>query len=302
MKKKLPITLFLIIIFLVIGWFSYLLTQVDLQVLNAKGIIAAKESYIIMFSMGLMLAIAIPVVIAAYFVVWKFRSGNKKSKHMPEWTGNKYIKGFYWMFFISIALFFFAVVWFTAHDLDPYKPIPSENEEMVIQVVALRWKWLFIYPEENIATVNFIQIPVNTPVRFSLTADGPMNSFWIPQLSGQIYSMAAMETTIHMKGDVLGDFQGGAAEINGEGFSGMRFTTRVSSKKDYDLWLEKARNSPSPLDKVTYKKLSEPSEYNSVVFYSPIDDNVYDDIMMRYMLPQNSEDMETMPMEGESKK
>lgn len=291
--KRLPIILFFSILILITAWFIFLLTLVDLQVLNPKGIIAEKESYLIIFSMGLMLAIAIPIVIIAYSVVWRFRSGNKRSRHAPEWTGNKYIKATYWGFFISLALFFFVIVWHSSHELDPYKPIPSENKEIVIQVVALDWKWLFIYPEENIATVNFIQIPLDTPVRFELTADAPMNSFWIPQLSGQIYSMAAMSTKIHMRGDELGDFQGGAAEINGDGFSGMRFTTRVSSSEDYINWLESVRNSSTPLDSDVYVKLSKPSEYEPVAFYSPVENGLFDNIMMKYMVPQDIDhDME----------
>ena len=296
--KKLPIILFISALILITGWFIFLLTQVDLQVLNPKGIIAEKESDLIIFSMGLMLSIAIPVVIIAYLVVWRFRSGNKKSKHAPEWTGNNYIKVTYWGFFISLALFFFVIVWNSSHELDPYKPIPSENDEIVIQVVALNWKWLFIYPEENIATVNFIQIPIDTPVRFELTADAPMNSFWIPQLSGQIYSMAAMSTKIHMRGDELGDFQGGAAEINGDGFSGMRFTTRVSSSEDYINWLESVRSSSNPLDNSVYLKLSKPSEYDPVAFYSPVENGLFDSIMMKYMVPQDTEHEEEMMNEN----
>jgi cytochrome o ubiquinol oxidase subunit 2 len=275
------------------------LTKVDLRVLSPKGIIAANESWLIIFSMGLMLSIAIPVVLIAYFVVWRFRAGNKKSKYMPEWTGNKFIKGFYWLFFVTIALFFFVVIWNSSHALDPYKPIPSGKNEVVIQVVALDWKWLFIYPDENIATVNFIQIPINTPVRFELTADAPMNSFWIPQLSGQIYSMASMKTVIHMRGDELGDFGGGAAEINGEGFSGMRFTTRVSSKSDYDSWLNKIRISSGELDESVYSDLAKPSEYNPVVFYSPVKSKLFDDIMMKYMIPENSTKDHMDAMKGE---
>jgi cytochrome o ubiquinol oxidase subunit 2 len=297
--SRLPKLFFLTVVILITGWFLFLLTQVDLQVLNAKGIIAASESWLIIFSMGLMLLIAIPIVIIAYFVVWRFRSGNKKSRHMPEWTGNKFIKGFYWTFFITFALFFFVIIWNSSHELDPYKPIPSAKDEVVIQVVALQWKWLFIYPEENIATVNFIQIPIGTPVRFELTADAPMNSFWIPQLSGQIYSMSGMETRINMRGDELGDFQGGAAEINGRGFSGMRFTTRVTNEIDYNLWLEKVRGSSTSLDESVYTDLLMQSEYHPVTFYSPVKDGLFDDIMMKYMKPDSSNGQEPMiQMEG----
>ena len=122
--------------------------------------------------------------------------------------------------------------------LHPYKPIESSVKPITIQVIALDWKWLFIYPEQGIATVNFIQIPVNTPINFKLTADGPMNSFWIPSLGGQIYSMATMETKINLMADTTGDFPGEAAEINGKGFSGMRFVARSSTRADFDKLAE----------------------------------------------------------------
>lgn len=298
--KKLPELLFGIIIFGIVIWFIFLLTQVDLQILNPKGIIAEKESKLIMFSMGLMLLITIPVVIIGFLVGWRYRSGNMKSKYMPEWTGNKYLILGYWAFFFALAAMFFVVVWISSHEIDPYKPIPSENETITIQVVALQWKWLFIYPQENIATVNFFQIPIDTPIRFKLTADAPMNSFWIPQLSGQIYSMSAMETMLHIRGDVLGDFEGGAAEINGEGFSGMRFTTRVSSREDYNDWFEQIKLSSEPLTNAIYDDLSEPSEYDPVRFYSPVKNNLFNDIMMKYMMPEESTASENeMMMEGE---
>lgn len=283
--KRLPELIF---ISLVIGfslWFIFLLTQVNLQVLNPKGLIAAGEARLIMAAMGIMLPITIVVVLIAYFVAWRYREGASESSHSPNWTGNKYLKVSYWGFFGILALIFFAFVWIGAHELDPYKPIVNENKPITIQVVALQWKWLFIYPEENIATVNFIQIPINTPVNFEMTADAPMSSMWIPQLAGQMYLMSAMETKLHILGDTIGDFQGGAAEINGVGFSGMRFTTRVSTKDDYDSWVEKVKSESNPLSENSYRELVIPSEYDPVIFFSSVDSGIYDNVMMKYMVP-----------------
>lgn len=294
--KKLPIIVFILVLVFVFSWFTYLLTTVDLEVLNAKGIIAQKQSYLIIYSMALMLAIAIPVILIGYIVAFKYRAGNKKSKYLPDWTGNNYIKFGYWGFFISLAFLFFVVIWISTHDLDPYKPIPSENEEITIQVVALNWKWLFIYPEENIASVNFMQIPIDTPIRFELTADAPMNSFWIPQLSGQIYSMSAMSTKLHIRADEIGDFEGGAAEINGRGFSGMRFITRVSSEEEFNDWVKEVRSNSNALTLGEYNLLKEPSEYDPAVTYSSVEENLFNDIMMKYMVP--NDEMDSMNQGG----
>lgn len=302
--KKLPIILFIVVIIGIVGWFSFLLTRVNLQVLNPRGIIAAGQRDLIVGSMGFMLAIAIPVMLFAFFVVWKYREGNN-SKHAPEWTGNNLIKVSYVGFFTVLVLIFSVIVYKSAYALDPHKPIESSVKPLTVQVVALDWKWLFIYPEEGIATVNFLQVPVNTPINFRLTADDtPMNSFWIPQLSGQIYAMPAMETKIHMLGDSIGDFQGGAAEINGRGFSGMRFITRVSSREDFDKWLEEVYMSPKYLDKKTYEELVKPSKNIPAAYYSSVEPNLYNTILNKLMMPTPTsgemKNMEHMNMEGMS--
>ena len=150
----------------------------------------------------------------------------------------------------------------------------------------MRWKWLFIYPQENIATVNFIQIPINTPIDFELTAgDAPMNSFWIPSLGGQMYAMETMETQLHLIGNSIGDFPGGAAEINGSGFAGMRFTAKVSSNNDFNNWVQSVKKSSNPLNTASYNQLSIPSEYNQRGFYSSVQNGIFNDIMMKYMSP-----------------
>jgi len=296
--RKIPQLVLVLIIIGIVSWFGFLASRVNFQLLNPHGLIALQERDLIVMAMGIMLSIAIPIMLLAFFVAWKYKAGNKKSKYMPEWTGNRYIKLGYLAFLSCLALIFFSIVWESAHNLDPYKPITSNVKPVTIQVVALQWKWLFIYPEQNIATVNFIQIPVNTPVNFELTADAPMNSFWIPSLSGQIYAMTTMETKIHMMANTTGDFPGGAAEINGRGFSGMRFITHSGSKTDFDKWVEKVQSSSNPLDDKTYEKLSKPSEDNPVTYYSSVDSNLYNNIMMKYMAPTSAEETEHEHMEG----
>jgi cytochrome o ubiquinol oxidase subunit 2 len=152
-----------------------------------------------------------------------------------------------------------------------------------IQVISLSWKWLFLYPEQGIATVNFVQIPVDTPVEFEMTADEvPMSSFWIPNLGGQLYTMTSHSNRLNLMSDTIGDYPGSTPEINGIGFAGMKFTTRVSSNDDFEKWAQTVKQSPDSLDDSTYKELLRPSESNPVALYSAFESDLYDNVIMKY--------------------
>jgi cytochrome o ubiquinol oxidase subunit 2 len=159
--------------------------------------------------------------------------------------------------------------------------------------VALQWKWLFIYPEQNIATVNFVEFPNSTPVNFQLTADAPMNSFWIPELGGQMYAMPGMSTQLHLMADRPGEFNGSAAEISGKGFSGMKFIAKATSQKDFDTWVKSVKQSSNMIDLSKYNKLAEPSENNPVITYASVEKDLYNSIIMKFMPA-----MDNMHMEG----
>ena len=156
---------------------------------------------------------------------------------------------------------------------------------MKIQVVALQWKWLFIYPEEGIATVNFIQFPVDTPVNFEITADAPMNSFWIPQLGGMIYAMPAMRSKLHLIANEMGDFRGVSANLSGTGFAGMTFVAKSSSQADFEEWVHSVRHSNRTLTSESYNQLAMPSQNNPVASYVLLDNNLFEEILMKYMPP-----------------
>jgi cytochrome o ubiquinol oxidase subunit 2 len=175
-------------------------------------------------------------------------------------------------------------MWIATHKLEPQKSINSDNKALTVQVVALRWKWLFIYPEQHIATVNFVQVPVDTPVEFDLTADdAPMSSFWVPHWGGQLYAMTGMTNKLNLIPTTLGDSTGSSAEINGEGFAGMKFTARASSRQDFDDWVQHVKQVPNVLDMVEYKSLLKPSENNATAFYSTTEADLYDQVLMKYM-------------------
>jgi cytochrome o ubiquinol oxidase subunit 2 len=285
MRKN--ILLLWLLLFLVFGAiFTFSTTHANLfQVINPSGFIALQERNLIVTAVSLMLLLAIPVLAVMFFIVWKYSGTSEKNKYAPDWTGNIWIKSLWWAILSSYVVLFAFIVWNAAHRLDPYKQLTSSEKPITIQVVALQWKWLFIYPEQHIATVNFVQFPAHTPINFELTADAPMNSFWIPSLGGQIYAMATMETKLHLLSNKTGDFPGGAAEINGEGYAGMRFIARVSTISDFDAWVTKIKKSNNPLNQKTYTELAKPSEDTLATSYSSVDSNLYTTIIMKDMRP-----------------
>lgn len=254
--------------------------------LDPKGIVAREQRNLIFLTTGLMLAVVAAVFIMLFWFVRKYRSDNEKTAYSPDTESTGFVQVLFWGFLFILIGVIGIMNWRSAHDLDPYKPIASDKEPLTIQVVALEWKWLFIYPEQRIATVNFVEFPVGTPVTFNLTADAPMSSFWIPNLGGQMYAMSAMETKIHLQADETGEFPGYATEINGRGFSGMKFTAKSASLSDFNEWVASVRSLPgSALTDEQYKKLAQPSENNERAFYSWVSPDLYNSIMMQFTIP-----------------
>jgi cytochrome o ubiquinol oxidase subunit 2 len=229
-------------------------------VLDPKGPIATAERQILFNSLGIMLAIVIPTILATLGVAYWFRSSNKRARYLPDFTYSGRIEMLVWSIPIMTVLLVGGVAWVGSHDLDPPKPITSAAKPVKIQVVSLDWKWLFIYPEQGIATVNQLTIPVGTPVSFELTSSGVMNSFWVPQLGGQIYTMAGMTTRLHLQADHLGTYRGASANYSGEGFADMRFDVDAVPAEKFAQWVDAARSAGRVLDRQTYGDLAKPSE------------------------------------------
>jgi cytochrome o ubiquinol oxidase subunit 2 len=229
-------------------------------VLDPKGPIATAERQILFNSLGIMLAIVIPTIVATLGVAYWFRSSNKRARYLPDFTYSGRIEMLVWSIPIMTVLLVGGVAWVGSHDLDPPKPIASAAKPVKVQVVSLDWKWLFIYPEQGIATVNQLTIPVGTPVSFELTSSGVMNSFWVPQLGGQIYTMAGMTTRLHLQADHLGTYRGASANYSGEGFADMRFNVDAVPAEKFAQWVDAARSAGRVLDRQTYGDLAKPSE------------------------------------------
>lgn len=258
----------------------------NIVMLFPKGIIALKERNIIFIIQALMLLVIIPVYILTFIFSWKYNAKNPKGKYDPDLVDNRLAEYIWWGVPLIMTLIVIAFTWIKTYQLDPYKPIESDKKPIKIQVVALQWKWLFIYPDEKIASMNFVQFPKQTPIHFEITAEAPMNSFWIPSLGGQIYAMPKMKTELHLIADTAGDFRGSSANLSGVGFSGMHFITRASSEEEYQKWVQSAKQSSKALNLEEYNQLARPSENAPVELYQLKDENLFNQILMKYMHPK----------------
>jgi cytochrome o ubiquinol oxidase subunit 2 len=260
-----------------------LLRGKDVALLNPTGLIAQEQSHLMIFSVTVLLIVAIPTLFLIYSFAWRYRETSKKTRHDPNRQLSKFSAVGLWVIPIAVLVLLASVVLPATHKLDPHKAIASSNKPLTIQVIAMRWKWIFIYPEQNIATVNFVQIPVNTPVQFYLTADdAPMNSFWIPHLGGQLYAMTGHSNLLNLMADTPGDNVGSAAEINGEGFAGMKFTARASSNQEFSRWLQGVQLSSKTLNLATYNQLLVPSQNNPAAFYVTNGTDFYNNVLLKY--------------------
>ena len=263
--------------------FAGLMFGKDIALFNPKGLIAQGQARLMMFSVTVLLAVAIPTLSVLYFFAWKYRETNKQAKRNAKPRLGKFSTLSLWV----IPTIMVAVVAFVAlpatYKLDPHKALASDTKPLTIQVIAMRWKWLFIYPERGIATVNYVQIPVDTPVEFKLTADeAPMNSFWIPHLGGQLYAMTGHDNRVNLMADTPGEYMGQAAEINGPGFAGMKFIAKASSDQEFNQWVQMVQQSSNVLSSEEYNRLLAPSEDNRVTVYSRPEANLYHTVLMKY--------------------
>jgi len=267
--------------------FTMLLYGTDIRLLNPRGVIADDQFKLIVFSTIVLLLIAVPTLFFLYFFAWKYRESNHKAAYEPDRRHGRFFIFSLWAIPCVFMVVLASVMWGSTHKLDPRKSIASGNKALKVQVIALRWKWLFVYPEQGIATINFVQAPVNTPVEFDLTADeAPMSSFWIPHWGGQLYAMTGHTNRLNLMPTTKEDSEGSSAEINGTGFAGMKFAARASSQEDFDNWVRHVKQSPDALDSTAYQQLLQPSENNKPQVYSAAEPNLYDTVLSKYMGPQ----------------
>ncbi|MBQ4879071.1 ubiquinol oxidase subunit II [Pseudoalteromonas luteoviolacea] len=273
--------------FVMVFTMAFLLTGCELALFDPAGPIGEQAKDLIIISVALLLIVIIPVLFMSIYFPYKYRTSNKKAEYKPSWEHSTKIELVVWIVpcMIIAALAYFTYV--TSHTLDPRKPLGKDKDTLTIQVVAMDWKWLFIYPEQQIATVNEISIPVNTPVEFLITSDTVMNSFFIPRLGSQIYAMAGMENRLNLMASKEGTFRGMSANYSGFGFSGMKFKTHSVDQAGFDAWVNKVKASEYVLDEPTYKALSEKSKDHPVVYYSDVDPLHFKKTIEKYTGVQN---------------
>jgi cytochrome o ubiquinol oxidase subunit 2 len=248
-------------------------------VLDPQGPIAAAERQILLNSLGIMLAIVIPTIIATLGVAFWFRASNKRARYLPDFEYSGLVEALVWSIPTMTVLLVGGVAWVGSHDLDPRKLITSTVKPVTVQVVSLDWKWLFIYPDQGIATVNHLTVPVGTPIRFELTSAGVMNSFFVPQLGSQIYTMAGMATHLQLQADRAGTYRGLSAQFSGEGFADMQFTVDAVQAHQFAAWVAAARTSGPMLDPQTYRDLAKPSAAVTPFTFRAVAARVFSDIL-----------------------
>src|SRR6266567_7312024 len=209
-------------------------------VLDPKGPIAAADRQILLNSLGIMLAIVVPVIVATLGVAFWFRASNERARYRPNFAYSGRLEMLVWSIPAMTVFLVGGVAWVGAHDVSPRKPIASTVKPLRVQVAALDWKWLFIYPDQGVASVNQLTIPVGTPVSFELTSSGVMNSFFVPQLGSQIYTMAGMVTHLHLQADQSGSYRGMSAQFSGEGFADMYFNVEAVAPEKFSEWVDTA--------------------------------------------------------------
>jgi len=227
-------------------------------VLDPRGPVAANEYQILQNATLVMLALIVPIIVLTLVFAWWFRAGNERATRKPDWDYSGPLEVVNWMVPLMIILFLGGMGRVASHALDPAKPLPSDAPPLDIQVVSLDWKWLFIYPDAGVAAVNHLVVPAGRPLRLRLTSGTVMNSFFVPQLGSQIYTMAGMTTTLHLQADRPGVFPGRSFQFSGDGFSDMRFNVDAVTASDYDAWLARTRAAAVGLDAAGYAALARP--------------------------------------------
>ncbi|WP_374587355.1 ubiquinol oxidase subunit II [Ideonella dechloratans] len=258
-------------------------------ILDPKGPIGADEKSLILTATFLMLLVVVPVIVMTLVFAWKYRASNTAAVYTPKWAHSTKIEVVVWTIPVIIVIGLAILAWETTHKLDPYRPLESDKAPIKVDVVALNWKWLFIYPDLGIATVNQLAFPKDTPVNFRITSDVAMNSFFIPQLGGQIYAMAGMETKLHLLADEAGSYDGMSANYSGAGFSGMKFKAiATETPEDFQAWVAKVKAQATPLDAQAYLALAQPSENNPPAYYTAAEPRLFDAVMHKYMAGRQS--------------
>ncbi|MBO0906430.1 ubiquinol oxidase subunit II [Jiella sonneratiae] len=270
--------------FLALAALPFMLSACDFPVLFPDGDVAARQRDMLLIATGLMLLIIVPVIFMSLYFPWRYRATNKATDYDADWDHSTKLELAIWTGPLLIIIVLGAVTWVGTHLLDPFRPLDRittsnsvalHEEPLEVQVVAMNWKWLFIYPQYGVATVNELAAPVDRPIRFDLTAESVMNAFYVPTMAGMIYSMPGMETKLHAVMNTPGVFDGFASHYNGAGFSDMHFKFYSQKAADFDAWIQNLKASDKALDTNAYLDLAKPSEAVPVEYFSSVEPDLY---------------------------
>jgi cytochrome o ubiquinol oxidase subunit 2 len=248
-----------------------------------KGPIAKAELTILQNATAIMLAVIVPVIVLTIVFAWWFRSSNGRARYLPNWEYSGRIEMIVWSIPALVVVFLGGIAWVSSHDLDPPRAIESAARPLQVDVVSLDWKWLFIYPDEGIASVNHLVVPVGVPVEFHLTSGSVMNSFFVPELGSQIYTMAGMVTRLNLQADQAGSYQGLSAQFSGDGFSDMRFELSAVPSDQFSAWIGEAKSKPEQLDMPGYGALARPSKAVPPITFGRIAPDLFEAIVAERM-------------------
>jgi cytochrome o ubiquinol oxidase subunit 2 len=255
------------------------LTGCNRGILDPVGPIAAQEKQLLINSTAIMLAIIIPTMIATIAFAWWFRRGNAKATYRPDWEYSGAVEMVVWAIPALTIMLLGGITWIGSHDLEPSKPLPSKSAPLKVDVVSLDWKWLFIYPDQGVATVNQLVVPAGTPVSFRLTSATVWNAFFVPQMGTMIYTMPRMSTRLNLQADRPGVYDGRSAHFSGDGFPGMEFKVHALPPQQFAAWAEGARGKGLLLDASGYAALSKPSSYVKPITYGAVAPGLFDAIV-----------------------
>lgn len=266
-------------------------------ILDPKGPVGAGDSTILIDALLIMLVIAVPTILLGFWMAWRYRASNTKATYRPEWAYSGKIEAVVWSIPILTIMFIGGVIWIGCYALDPFKPLPSKAPTLEVQVISLDWKWLFIYPEQKIATVNQLVIPAGRPVHFSITSASVFNVFFIPQLGSMIYAMPGMVSQVHLQADRPATLWGQSTQFSGDGFSDMNFAVVAMTVDDFADWIRTARAHGPALDDKAYGELARQSTKVAPFTYSTVDPHLYGRIFVQ-QLPPGPGPSQDNPMPG----
>ena len=254
-------------------------------ILDPQGPVSAAERLILLNATGIMLVVVLPVIVLTLSFAWWYRASNKRAAYRPEWSYSGHVELVVWAIPSMVVILLAGVAWTGSHELDPARPLKSDAKPIRVEVVSLDWKWLFIYPDQRIAEVNELVVPAGTPIEFQLTSATVMNSFFVPQLGSQIYTMPGMRTRLNLLAERPGNYPGLSTNFSGDGFSDMRFVVRAVPAADFAAWIERTRAAGRPLDADAYSQLARAGGNAKTQTYRSVDPGLFERIVQKSAPP-----------------